>query len=330
MERKTMISIFCLSMIVVLFSTQCIPGSSSPDAPRKTLVQVAPTFTLDIAKVTPTYTHITPQVPTLFSTFTSFPTFEPTETPTIDPVERSIKISPFLIDNGGCRLPCFWGITPGKTTWKEAKELLANLSLIAQDFRYKDGIFHEINSKFVSNSQTVSFDLGLFDEKGVISILEILVSNIPASKYYTLPEILRNYGGPKVIGINLRIAGFYGYPDPAYLQVYLEYGNSWLRIYYDRKAVKSNNGETYRFCPTDPIQAIESTSIKMIIQAVEKPLDNESLSKKLEGLVISEPPSINRASNDKQSEFYENIVNGNQDFCLETPIKYWEQLLSNK
>jgi hypothetical protein len=227
-------------------------------------------------------------------------------------------------------LPCFWGITPGKTTWKEAKELLGNLSLMAQDFRYKDGIYHEVYSEIVSNSQTVGFDLGFFDEMGVISIIEILISDIPASKYYTLPEVLRNYGEPKVIGINLRIAGFYGLPDPAYLQVYFEYGDSWLRIYYDRKAVKSNNGETYRFCPSDPIQTVENTSIKMIIQAVEKPLDNESLSKKLEGLVISEPPSIDRASNVKQRVFYENMVNGNQDFCLESPIKYWEQLLFTK
>ncbi|MDH5507610.1 MAG: hypothetical protein OEZ02_10350, partial [Anaerolineae bacterium] len=33
-----------------------------------------------------------------------------------------------LENNGGCRLPCFWGITPGETTWSEAYALLAPLS----------------------------------------------------------------------------------------------------------------------------------------------------------------------------------------------------------
>ena len=330
MTRKNIISIFCLSIIVILFSTQCIPGRSFPSTPSKTLVQAAPTFTVDIPKFTPAYIQITPQVPTLFSTITPFPTFEPTNTITIDPVERSIRISSFLNNNGGCMLPCFWGITPGKTTWIEAKELLANLSLTAQEFRYEDGIFHEINSEIVSNGQTVSFDLGLFDEKGVISILEIIISDVSASKYYALTEILRNYGEPKVIGIDLKIAGFYGFPDPAYLNVFLEYGDGWMRIYYDRKAVKSKKGETYRFCPMDPIQTVERTAITMIIQAVEKPLDNESLSEKLGGLVISEPPSIDRSSNVNERVFYENLVNDNKNFCLITPVKYWEQLLLNK
>ncbi|MEN6299523.1 MAG: hypothetical protein ABFD51_06380, partial [Anaerolineaceae bacterium] len=55
------------------------------------------------------------------------PTVEASPTATIDvtrtiPNEATIvKIKNLLSNNGGCELPCIWGITPGVTTFDEAK-----------------------------------------------------------------------------------------------------------------------------------------------------------------------------------------------------------------
>jgi len=35
-------------------------------------------------------------------------------------------VAELLSNNGGCRYPCWWGITPGETTWSEANHFLAS------------------------------------------------------------------------------------------------------------------------------------------------------------------------------------------------------------
>lgn len=36
------------------------------------------------------------------------------------------------VDNGGCRLPCWWGITPGETSWEEAKQFLESIDVLIE------------------------------------------------------------------------------------------------------------------------------------------------------------------------------------------------------
>ena len=47
-------------------------------------------------------------------------------TPTISStnVEGQKLVQELLENNGGCKLPCWWGFTPGKTTWVEARQIL--------------------------------------------------------------------------------------------------------------------------------------------------------------------------------------------------------------
>ncbi len=75
---------------------------------------------------------------TLTSTSTSLPilffTEEPptTSTPTITPLptlsveDEGDLLSSLMADNGGCMLPCWWGITPGQTTVQEGRDHFAS------------------------------------------------------------------------------------------------------------------------------------------------------------------------------------------------------------
>jgi len=326
---KNRIPIFCLSLVVVLLLAQCIPNDKPQDTSVKTQVQTMPNLSIEVPKDTPSNNPLTQQLSTVIPTFIPLPTFKPVLTPTIDRNEKSNKVIPFLNDNGGCKLPCFWGITPGKTTWKEAKIIFDKLSILTEDYKYQDGILHDASFDFYKNDLRISVGLELFEEQQVISIIVLDISDDLIAKYYSFTEILKNYGEPKKIGIDLKILGQYGQPDTAHLQVFLAYGDIWLRIYYNRIAVKSKTSEAYLYCPNDPIQILNRNSISMIIQAVEKPLDNESLSKKLGGLAVNEPFSIEKASNIKVNEFYISMINGNKNFCLETPVKYWKQFFPN-
>jgi hypothetical protein len=49
----------------------------------------------------------------------------PTSYPQLDPAESQARINELFQTNGGCRFPCWWGIVPGKTTWKETHAFLS-------------------------------------------------------------------------------------------------------------------------------------------------------------------------------------------------------------
>jgi hypothetical protein len=88
---------FLLSFIVILFSA-CAPQ-------------------VDVPLVTPT----------IYPTITRTPTISPTPTlkllPTLT-VDIQKQFYEFLSNNGGCELPCLWGITPGTTPLNDAFNLI--------------------------------------------------------------------------------------------------------------------------------------------------------------------------------------------------------------
>ncbi len=95
-------------------------SAESPPASSTTasFIQTSPTSS---------YTH-TPK-PTGISTPTPSPTatFAWTPIPTLAPDAALEALLQLYADNSGCELPCWWGITPGKTTWTEAQTKLMPL-----------------------------------------------------------------------------------------------------------------------------------------------------------------------------------------------------------
>jgi hypothetical protein len=79
-----------------------------------------------IPTATPTFT-LTPS-----PTYTPIPSATPTLIPTLSVKDAQIKLLGLLATNGGCRLPCLWGITPGKSNYQEAQNVLKPLSGVAE------------------------------------------------------------------------------------------------------------------------------------------------------------------------------------------------------
>ena len=84
----------------------------------------SPTASAVVPVVSPTYDSIPTVVPTATKTVTPpAPTCTPqpmrTPTPTLDRESRVELYRQMLLTNGGCELPCWWGVTPGETTWEE-------------------------------------------------------------------------------------------------------------------------------------------------------------------------------------------------------------------
>ena len=73
---------------------------------------------------TPAYT-LTPDVPS--ATFTAAPTWTLLATLPIEEAENAV--AELFLNNRNCQLPCWWGIVPGETTWREAHAMLSTLVL---------------------------------------------------------------------------------------------------------------------------------------------------------------------------------------------------------
>ena len=191
---------YCLGIILILvFFTECNKPFPS------TIPSTTVTNTIIPTRQTPVLS--TTQSPTgtreLTAIFTSTPKINPTYTPTWMPrptlslAEAMELVLELLQSNGGCKFPCWWGITPGVTRWAEAQAFLRTFaSRIIQwnmvnlvryygvDFSVpisikKDGIFE------------VSIDV---DRGGVINQIKL------ANKI-TLNDFLTDYGKPQEIWI---------------------------------------------------------------------------------------------------------------------------------
>ncbi len=72
----------------------------------------------------------TPNPPTLTRT----PSWTPL--PTLLPDQALEMVNTMRLTNGGCQIPCLWGITPGKSMWLETKAFL-------ETFAYEIGAYHD-------------------------------------------------------------------------------------------------------------------------------------------------------------------------------------------
>lgn len=80
---------------------------------------------------TETSTSLPSPHPSLTNTPTQTVTPSPEPRPFPDQGELSDKdfVLHLLETNGGCELPCWWGIVPGETKWEDAERFLSNFSL---------------------------------------------------------------------------------------------------------------------------------------------------------------------------------------------------------
>src|SRR5512138_2325272 len=103
-QHAKVIIISCLSVSVLLCASGCTPKStaSSTQVPPSPLERLT-----NPSQVTPS--------PTLKPTTTTTPTLPATFTPvpTLTTKQAQTKIRELFETNGRCKLPCWWGITPG-------------------------------------------------------------------------------------------------------------------------------------------------------------------------------------------------------------------------
>ena|GEM_PF-1161036 len=286
--------------VVVVLVGGCIAGDQvseivtpSPNIPTNT---VAPIVRPSITPV-PTLTPLTPSL---------------TPLPTLPLDEAEALVLELLETNGGCELPCWWGITPGGTTWQEAFNFLNTLAT-QTDWRETRYPQLEINqygalSYYINVPEYINPNQRM---RQIYTVEEHLIVSIRVEATISLNELLSKYGMPQEIWIQTfpfqsygkleMFAGFY-YPD---YQI--------LAIYYDQKAVYSRTGYILG-CFDELHSEFNNPTLELWSSGVEisrdkvQPFNNQDYQVSFEdatGLSIA--------------DFYES---GKP--CIETPAEIWQ------
>jgi len=213
-------------LLITILVTNCAKTTSSMETlhPEPVLTLISDSITL-----TPTFT-LTP-FPERIQISTTTPTIKPIPTKALASSSSPIILSTLpiedaraslldlLANNNNCRLPCLWGISPGKSMYQEAKEILLPLSSISDFtvFSNRQGAIDPIyltddlmiytTVRFITYPDTnivshLAFDArALREKKGEKGSENVFDSTFLGEKLrlFMLPQILTEYGVPSSV-----------------------------------------------------------------------------------------------------------------------------------
>ncbi len=290
----------------------------------------------------PTRTSISITETPIPPTQTITPTSTPTIIPTLSVDDARKRLLELLATNGDCRLPCLWGISPGKSSYQEARNILMPLSSAADtvlfDSSYPgDGISLVYAEGDLNFNTSVSY---LYEKDGTLSriIFKVFEEKVekdpidPSGKswlsktpifdsatfgkrveYYSLSHVLSEQGIPD--SVMIYIPRGEDYPIVAgILEAALLYPEQGIWIKYAMSMY--NNGNIIKGCPAN-------AHIEMQLYPSGNPESFFSLLEKTDwGRTKGGYKPLEEATSMSVEQFYETFQNPT-DKCIETQTNLW-------
>jgi hypothetical protein len=294
-----------------LVSTQAATDGISP--PSTVGVQESKPSALNEKTISPT--SVPTQTPTLQPTTTVLPALSETEA-------EGLAID-LLRDNGGCRLPCFWGFIPRQTSQETLESFfhafynLGGRGINIPRNNSKFEIFTTWNytedshtvvqwiKVFMSSQREVKLPDGKYDQE--IFDNPFFTHYI---HYYTLPSLLSNYGAPSKAYIGIDPGAEMGFEN--ILHLYLAYSESGWAVQF-RMRFKQEH-DFYKGCPAKAFTALYLLSPEVVVASEKQSLVDEY------GIFFK---TIEEATPFSMDEFYQRFKDSSHIPCLETPIDIW-------
>ena len=145
------------------------------------------------------------QIISATQTSKAIPIFTPL--PTLSALESEKRILELFYNNLDCMLPCWWGITPGETTWQEVWRQLSSLD--------PDPYISDISStsQFVipiseKSSPSYSVDIRLDITDTIVQVINTYTYKIEPPFINRLDKFLNNYGMPTEVWIHTYRSNF--------------------------------------------------------------------------------------------------------------------------
>lgn len=244
-------------------------------------------------------------------------TFTPLPTLTADEAKISIQI--LLENNAECQLPCWWGITPGKTTWLEARHFLESVSMYIleeKSSKLKDVSIATVAIPLPSPYSNATYMAHkYFVKNGVVDSIEVYNFNLAYSYY--IPKFLDTYGQPEEVWIR------------TFAKEEMGIQNYMVDLFYQ------NLGVLLEYSTGEPLDDVNGKLQNCLIKDMDSPFiflwspEEQILSfqdakqKFLDTSNLPEPKPLFEATGMDVKTFYEIFKNPDTDVCLETPKNLW-------
>ena len=252
--------------------------------------------------------------PTITSTFTKTPTWTPW--PKLSQEDAIILVLDLFEKNAGCDLPCWWGFTPGESTWLELRgflEQFAQLNTLVSDedpHFYMD-ILVPVPEQI--NHQPLQQVYGV--RNNIIESIEIQLGNASVPD---LSEFLVKYGQPGEIWISTYNTAHSS--DSLPFIIFLFYPDTGILAINGPETTTINNG-VIRGCN------FNKPASKYGLWSPKQKMTFEDASHVFR-MNINEPGflvlPIQDATNIDIETFYTTFKESNTT-CIETPIELWPE-----
>jgi hypothetical protein len=232
--------------------------------------------------------------------------------PTLTADEAKKLVQDLLENNAGCQLPCWWGITPGKTAWADARSFLESFSLYIREGEMGAGVQVPLPAPY---SNATSMDHTYSVKNGIVDTIRIFNFNL-APNYY-LPKFLETYGQPTEVWIRTDRQSEMGLHP---FLVDLFYRDKGILIEYSTGHPLNEVAGKLQNC-----RLADMTSPFIYLWSPEKQnlSFNEAKQKFLDVKWLPEPKPLLEATGMDVKTFYETFKNPDTDVCLETPKDMW-------
>ena len=302
-------------ILLLLVLTGCTLTSNIPTVTKTNKPELTQTNAISVTSLptfTPTITNLPAQSPTntLQQTWTPIPTWTPL--PTLEPTTAVLFVEELLQNNDGCQLPCWWGITPGKTTWIEAKHFLDSFSNFMGVIGNPNDL--QIAEFNIPAPEEIGSIEQLFEIRGSIveAITHIYFGNLTTS--YNLVNLLKTYGTPSDILIS-------AYYEPRYTNymvvVAVFYLQTGILVEYNDNG-GGLVGDKIEVCPqeaTYPHLDLWAPSLNLSL--------NEASDRYLDTRNWPAYRNIQEATGMNVESFYSTFKEPNNESCLELSTTDW-------
>lgn len=279
-------------------------ASATPYAPAK------PSATLTIPKAI----LATPQA-TLTSTTSVTPIITLTPLPTMD--KRGLL--ELIDDNGGCQLPCWWGIEPGKTTAEQALAFIKQFATkidssgpinVEVDGKVRSVIGYWIEYPLPGSTKQGKFHFYLWD--GIVT--SIAVGPETTQYRFTIDQLLSKMGKPSQVYLQAKHDAM-GYTVPFKLILYYPDRRFFANYYIEAE----NLGDNIRACPA-------KVAPGLILWGPEYKMENRLADEMLGPDSKPGFQTLRDATGLSIDDFFAIFSQAGFSDCLESPLAFWENL----
>jgi hypothetical protein len=331
-------TVILLGMILTT-SGGCGMLTESTETPVSPIQQESPTLSANNATPATTATPTHTRIPTSPPARTRIPTSTMPFIPTLPTEEAGLRLLDLLANNGDCRLPCLWGITPGISNTKEARNILMPLSSLSYRSHFDSGIgviqpvFTEKDLEivtdlgFLSNADNdlisrISFSAGVYreipDPNNPENLYPVPIDgSTPIGKkivYYMLSNILSENGRPSSVLIQT-LARPVEDPDSGPFDMLLLYPDQGIFIYY---------GLNMRLSGTNILGCPENNYVKLELFPSGNAESFMEFITPLWGERLPYYKPVEEVTSMSLDEFYETFRQPT-DQCMVTPSNLWPE-----